>query len=418
MSFGTNWGPHDGTSDYEQFIQGITNLSQLGKGRILVKSAGDQGYNDKDPEKNDKKRIHAEGIGSSAEGIGNTTATFNVNSNPAVQNEVLFLEIWYPKDDNYSITIQAPGGREYGPFFKGQGTGEPGQGWYYKTNTDGIVYIHNEHWSQSSNDKRTFYFNTTDNYIFCAIADDNIDGTAYEMKSGTWTLKMARSSGTSNKKWDAYLLANAMDFNANFLTGFSNSKVITEPGNAKNVITVGAMNSNPINLTSDYPKNQISYFSSPGPTRDNERNIPKPEIYAPGALIASSMAEGCTPWLPSGVTSDGKHQYLAGTSMAAPFVSGAIALLLQQHPDWTYQQVLDRLVTTATTMTYSPIGSSTTTINYLLLNICMLLCNNNDICFQNPGTPSNVPSGSNLESTNKSKSFSELEKKKGGSNEK
>jgi subtilisin family serine protease len=41
------------------------------------------------------------------------------------------------------------------------------------------------------------------------------------------------------------------------------------------------------------------------------------------------------------------YRIMRGTSMAAPHVTAAAALLRSQHPDWTRQQVIDRLCATA-----------------------------------------------------------------------
>jgi subtilisin family serine protease len=70
------------------------------------------------------------------------------------------------------------------------------------------------------------------------------------------------------------------------------------------------------------------------------------EIGAPGEDILSTM-------LTSGPLSDSTgYGTLSGTSMAAPEVSGAAALLWAEHPGWTMQQVRTRLLTTA-----SPLAS-------------------------------------------------------------
>ena len=82
---------------------------------------------------------------------------------------------------------------------------------------------------------------------------------------------------------------------------------ITDPGNAEGVITVGATHRH-------WPHTYgVSFFSSRGPTGDGRL---KPDLLAPGEKIAS-----CVP----GRT---RQDQMDGTSMAAPHVSGAAALLM------------------------------------------------------------------------------------------
>ena len=84
---------------------------------------------------------------------------------------------------------------------------------------------------------------------------------------------------------------------------------ITDPGNTESVITVGS--------THRYMPHTygVSYFSSRGPTGDGRT---KPDLVAPGEKIDSCSL-------------DGDYETLDGTSMAAPHVSGAAALLLARN---------------------------------------------------------------------------------------
>ena len=92
---------------------------------------------------------------------------------------------------------------------------------------------------------------------------------------------------------------------------------------------------------------QIAAFSSRGPLPTEQLGISKPDIAAPGVQILA----GQTP-LPNtpGAGPQGQFfQAIAGTSMAAPHVAGAGALLKALHPDWTPGQIKSALMTTART---------------------------------------------------------------------
>lgn len=75
----------------------------------------------------------------------------------------------------------------------------------------------------------------------------------------------------------------------------------------------------------------IADFSSRGPVTVSW-NI-KPDVIAPGANILSTVPGG--------------YQQLQGTSMAAPHVAGALALLEQAHPDWPVDKMMAAMKTTA-----------------------------------------------------------------------
>ncbi len=84
---------------------------------------------------------------------------------------------------------------------------------------------------------------------------------------------------------------------------------IRDPGNAEAVITVGSTHREMPHLYG------VSYFSSRGPTGDGRM---KPDLLAPGEKIESCLL-------------DGDVQRMDGTSMAAPHVSGAAALLMARN---------------------------------------------------------------------------------------
>jgi len=132
---------------------------------------------------------------------------------------------------------------------------------------------------------------------------------------------------------------------------------ITSPGNSPAAITVGATDDQETVPLSD---DTLAPYSSKGPSLVDF--VVKPDIVAPGTWIVSARAVAS--WLdtehheltlrigdyrndPARFTQDGAYYSLSGTSMAAPMVAGAAALMLQKEPTLTPATIKARLMKSA-----------------------------------------------------------------------
>jgi serine protease AprX len=124
--------------------------------------------------------------------------------------------------------------------------------------------------------------------------------------------------------------------------GTSGNAVSFAPANDPWVISAGAVDDRSTLTRLD---DALAPWSSRGWTQDGVR---KPEVLAPGVRLVSTLAPNSdfAHLCPECIVDSGRYFRAGGTSMSAALVSGAAALLLEEHPSWTPARVKGALVQT------------------------------------------------------------------------
>lgn len=194
----------------------------------------------------------------------------------------LNIQIWKNYVDEIGIMIVHPDGKSVGPFRQIQKTQR-----FLLENTEILLY-YGEPCPYSTYQEIYFELLPQEQYV----------------DSGIWKIRLLPQRIVTGS-YNMWLPSGGV---LNQSSGFlqpAEDTTLTIPSAAAKVITVGAY---------DARTDRVANFSGRGYTRATDRI--KPDIVAPGVLITSCAAGG-------------GYQTRSGTSMAAPFVTGSAALLMQ-----------------------------------------------------------------------------------------
>ncbi len=334
LSFGTNFGAHDGTTAVERYIDDLS-----GPGRVVVVAAGNEGG----------KKTHAQAsLTSSSAQISVSVPEYTPNAGSG--NDHFVLDGWYDGTHSLSVTVISPRGETFGPVNDGKYLG--------RNSSDGQVLIWNGYYEEGSDIQPGVSPFNQDKEIIIEVCDD-LGVLPY---AGEWTVKLSGRAG------EVHFWLASVSMEAVFKTGVSDRMSLTIPGTSKSAITVGAYTTRETwkdldgnNLTIDTQGTiiigEVAEFSGAGPSRDDRI---KPEITAPGRIIGSSLSQEARPggyysifnspdvsYPNAFVLPDGVHALSLGTSMAAPHVSGTVALLLEKYPEAPASRIKQALIYTA-----------------------------------------------------------------------
>lgn len=297
MSLGDNLGPHDGTSLLER---GLDNLLG-GAGRAFVKSAGNAGTDG----------IHAQGTV-----IAGATVNlrFNQPSDDASTNQI---DVWYDGADTFRVSVVDPAGNVVGPVNVNAAT-------TFTLPGGNAVRVDHRNNDVFNGDKRIFFTFSR--------------GTSTTLTAGNWTIRFVGVTSPSGGRFDAWI-QRGQDIPRFLAPHESSARTISTPGTAREIITAASY------VTRGAGVGSLSSFSSLGPTRDGRQ---APTLAAPGQAIISARAHFATENPPRD-----PYSQMSGTSMAAPHVTGVIALMLQRTPTLTAAQIATKLRNSARSDTFT-----------------------------------------------------------------
>lgn len=301
-SFGAYFDSHDGSSPLTQAVEWC-----IGQGVPVVCSAGNDGG----------EELHATIDGPDPYGgTYNSGDVYNLEVELDLFYKDSLVDLYYDLDDNLSVKVSTANGSVYANETDALGSG---------SNWAIAIY-----YSETPTYKNYFIYAKDTHELCNQVIEINVD--------------TERDRG--NNRWDAWMLSEAYYWGSFAdINDRDCFKTIGSPADSSSATTVGAY-STKINWTSvdgdNYEfsnaiLNDIAYFSSHGPTRDNKM---KPEITASGFGVMSALSIDALPYTHEArIDPDNTHKIASGTSMSAPIVAGVYALYLECNPKATPYEI-------------------------------------------------------------------------------
>jgi subtilisin family serine protease len=276
LSLGTNLGPRDGTSPVERALD---EFVQQGPGRVIVVSAGNFFH----------VPLHAAGrvAADQPSDLG-----WEVQPEDTTDNA---LEIWYSDKDEFVVEI-------LGPPPDNVSIGKVALGESQTAREQGVPVMHVAHRRNDSGNH--------DNHVMIFMAGNYIPGR--------WCVRLHPKRVTDGHFHAWIEKDDAQEQQQSTFSSDCRSPSLTlaSVASGRNTIVVGSYDPRD-------PQQSISSFSSAGPTRDGRG---KPDLSAPGGEDPAVVADH---GIVAARSELGGSMQDAGTSMAAPHVSGVCAVLLQ-----------------------------------------------------------------------------------------
>jgi subtilisin family serine protease len=311
ISLGTNGHAHDGSAAVTRWIDAALTTS----GRSVTVAAGNAGQERGEAADDigwimgrihSSGRIPAAGLERDLEWVVVGNGIMDVSENE--------LEIWLSAQDRVAVSLKPPNGEWIGPV-------EPREFIQNRMLPDGtMLSVYNEVYHPANG------LNYISLYLSPFFSDTQVVG----VPAGTWKVRFHAREIRDGRfhAWierdDPQRLGRVGEREAWAFPSFFQEKsfvdesTVSSLGCANRVITVANL---------DEVANRINISSSQGPTRDGRL---KPDVAAPGTNIvaAKGFADQADQWLA-----------LTGTSMASPFVTGVVGLVLAMEPRLTAAQI-------------------------------------------------------------------------------
>lgn len=289
VSLGTNGGPHDGTNLVEQGIDAVVTAQPNRAVVIAASNSYDDG-------------IHASGQITEGSFVD---LVWQISQSDFTHNE---LEIWYSKDDQLKIELIDRNDRSIGIVDLGASAE------IFNEANELLFFVAHRQGDPNNDDNTIGIFMNT-----------------RAMSSSLPTELKLRLHGVAinNGQFHAWIERDDPG-QSSFAPPHDNSHTLGSISCGQHSIVVGSYDAH----TAGQP---LSWFSSAGPTRDGRQ---KPEISAPGHNV----------WAANSSTRVGITR-MSGTSMAAPAVTGVVALVLAEarnlNKKLTVEQIHDILTKNA-----------------------------------------------------------------------